>query len=1103
MPMTNFDYLREIEPLHDLYIFCQGAETTMESDYDTCALHCRRGLEWLVKAIYTLKHADIGARSSLYELMSGAPFVEFLDDDRLMSAAHYIRKVGNAAAHHGGVKGREAFFCLLNLYNLVGGTLLKLRVVETLAPFNKDLIPKSFISVKPRETVPAPDNDFIKSVPAEAVASKTPAPVVTEYSEVETRKLFIDLMLQDAGWELVGKDNVPLPGKAGTEIEVHGMPKQDVGYADYVLYGSDGKPLAVVEAKNTSKDPIIGKHQAELYADCLERQYGIRPVIYYSNGFKTFVIDGLGYPPRQILGFHSQEDLMVIHRSRGRSGITDQNVKDYITDREYQKRAVHSICDHFNKMHRRGLLVMATGSGKTRVAISLCDVLIRNKWAKNILFLADRTALVSQAQKNFAKLLPDQTTSILNDPKDRNVNARITFSTYQTMIGYLDADKKNFSIGRFDLIIIDEAHLSVFGKYTAILDCFDALMVGLTATPRDDVDRSTYELFELDNEPNFAYELAEAIDDKYLVNFAVLNRTSKHLREGIKYKSLTSAQITQLEDIWKYEAAQSGNGSDPTPRDIRSSEILKYIYNQKTIDLVLEDLMTTGLTVNGGDTIGKTIIFAHNHEHAVKIVERFQNQYPEFGSDFCVLIDNQVTKAQDLINSFEVRGRMPQIVVSVDMMDTGIDVPDVLNLVFFKQVRSKIKFWQMIGRGTRKSPDVHGEGLDKQFFNIYDWCGNFDFFDVTPEGAPQEQTNSVTERLFNLRVDMAVALQSAQYQQNPFARALHDDIKKILRNQVRALSDQNITVRRHWEVVDKFRKEESWVCLSEIDALDLKGQIAPIIIRSITDNSALRFDILILNIQLAQVLPDHQASKSMACVTDIVKSLQEKASIQQVKNKISVINEVAHPNFWKGVTLDKLEKVRIELRDLVQFIKGDKKRIFTINIPDIIEYKDAPEHTLPTLTYKERVIDYISNHRNHPVLEKIHSMQQLSLADILALEQICWKELGTKEEYQNYIKRGGMICGDSVAAFIRSIIKIDRTKALELYSKFLDNSPLNPEQEEYVKCVLDYVCSNGDISPAVLYKEEPFSEWDLQSFFTSDTPAFVNYIRSIHDVIAA
>lgn len=1100
--MTNFDYLRDIEPLHDLYTFCQGAEVSMESDHDACALHCRRGLEWLVKAIYTLKNADVGERKSLFELMTGEPFVAFIDDDRLMAAAHYIRRVGNIAAHSGGVKSGEAYFCLLNLYNLVGGTLLKLRFLSSLAPFNKTLIPKAGLRITPRETVPIPVRQFVERVPAEAVTSKTPAPVVTEYSEFETRKLFIDLMLRDAGWELVGKDNVSLPNKAGTEIEVHGMPTQGVGYADYVLFASDGKPLAVIEAKRTSKDPVIGKHQAELYAQCLKAKYGVLPVIYYTNGFQTFVIDGLGYPPRQILGFHSQEDLLVILRSRGRTAITDTKVKDYITDREYQKRAIHNICDHYNKMHRRGLLVMATGSGKTRVSISLCDVLIRNKWVKNILFLADRNALVEQAYVNFEKLLPDYSKTRLDQPKP-DLNARFVFSTYQTMIRYIDSDKKNFSVGRFDLIIIDEAHRSVFGKYTAILDYFDALMVGLTATPREDVDRSTYELFELDGEPNFAYELAEAVDDKYLVNFVVMNRTSKHLSEGIKYKELTVEQKEQFEDIWKYEAARSEDGTTPTPRDIRSSEIIDYIYNEKTIDLVLEDLMKTGLTVNGGDTIGKTIIFAHKHEHAVKIVERFQKQYPEYGSDFCVLIDNKVTKAQDLINSFEVRGKMPQIVVSVDMMDTGIDVPDVLNLVFFKQVKSKIKFWQMVGRGTRKSPDVHGEGMDKQFFNIYDWCGNFDFFDVTPEGEPQLPMISVTERLFDLRVDMAVALQNAKYQQDPFASALHDDIKKTLRSQVLALNDQNITIRRHWEVVDKFRKEEAWVCLSEIDALDLKDQIAPIIIRSVTDNSALRFDILILNIQLAQILPDHQASKSMVRVTDIAKSLQEKASIQQVKSKIEIINEVAHPDFWKAATLEKLEKVRIELRDLVQFIKGDKKRNFTINIPDIIEYKDAPKHTLPTLTYRERVIDYISKHRNHPVLEKIHSMQQLTQADILSLEQICWKELGTKEEYQNYVRRGGLICGDSVAAFIRSIIKVDRAKALELYSKFLNNSPLNPEQEEYVKCVLDYVCSNGDILPATLYKEEPFSEWDLQAFFTTDTPAFVGYIRKLHDVIAA
>jgi type I restriction enzyme R subunit len=1022
--MTNFDYLRDIEPLHDLYTVCQGAEVTMESDHDACALHCRRGLEWLVKAIYTLKNSEIGERKSLFELMTGEPFVSFIDDDRLMAAAHYIRKVGNVAAHAGGVKSGEAFFCLLNLYNLVGGVLLKLRFLSSLPPFDKNLIPKAGVAVTPAEAVSAPTVAFIKSVPEEAVESKEPVPVVTDYSEFETRRLFIDLMLRDAGWDLVGKDNVALPGKAGTEIEVHGMPVQDVGYADYVLYGADGKPLAVIEAKRTSKDPVIGKHQAELYAQCLKEQYGILPVIYYTNGFQTFVIDGLGYPPRQILGFHSAEDLSVIYRSRGRSTITDQNVKDYITDREYQKRAIHSICDHFNKLHRRGLLVMATGSGKTRVAISLCDVLIRNKWAKNILFLADRTALVNQAQKNFAKLLPEQTTSILNDPTNRgkdgkpDLSARITFSTYQTMINYIDSDKKEFSVGRFDLIIIDEAHRSVFGKYVAILDYFDALMVGLTATPREDVDRSTYELFGLDGEPNFSYELAEAVDDEYLVNFSVLNRTSKHLREGIKYKDLKPSEKAQLEDVWKYEAALAEDESGGKPRDIKSSEINHYIYNDKTIDLMWEDLMTTGLTVNGGDTIGKTIVFAHRHEHAVRIVERFNAQYPEYGSDFCVVIDNQVTKSQDLINSFEVRGKMPQIVVSVDMMDTGIDVPDVLNLVFFKQVKSKIKFWQMVGRGTRKSPDVHGEGLDKKFFNIYDWCGNFDFFDVTPEGEPQLPVLSVTERLFNLRVDLAVALQHAKYQQDEFAKALHDDIKETLRSQVLALSDQNITVRRHWEVVDKFRKEASWGCLSEIDALDLKDQVSPLVIRSVTDNSALRFDILILNIQLAQILPDHQAGKSMVRVTEIARSLQGKASIQQVKTKLSTINEVAHPEFWKEVSLSKLEKVRVEMRDLVQFIKGDKKRNFTINIPDIIEYKDSPRGTMPVLTYKERVVDFIAKNRNHPVLEKIKTLEQLSRTDILALEQICWQELGTKEEYQSYVRRGGLICGDSVAAFI-------------------------------------------------------------------------------------
>ena len=491
--MKNFDYLKDIEPLKDLYGFCSAAEDTQQTNHDVCALNGRRALEWIVKAIYTLKGIELDKRTNLLEMMSSEPFTQFIgDDDKLMMAAHYVRKIGNKAAHDGGVKGGEAYFTLLNIYNVVGGILLKLGVLKSLAPFRKDLIPKSpTLTVVPGSTVPTATVQFIESVPKETIEAPQDITDKIDYSEAETRKLFIDLLLEEAKWEVLDKEGAIVPSKACIEIEVNGMPNSTgVGYVDYVLFGANGKPLAVVEAKRTTKSPEVGRQQAILYADCLERQYGVRPVIYYTNGFKTFIIDGLGYPSRRVHGFHTEEDLLVLIQRRGRNGITDLKINDEITNRAYQKQAVKAICENFNGMHRRGLLVMATGTGKTRVAISLCDVLMRNGWAKNILFLADRTALVKQAHKNFTKLLPSATTARLDDfkPADKEsvMKARILFSTYQTMINYIDTELKEFSIGRFDLIVIDEVHRSIFGKYTSILSYFDALMVGLTATPRED-----------------------------------------------------------------------------------------------------------------------------------------------------------------------------------------------------------------------------------------------------------------------------------------------------------------------------------------------------------------------------------------------------------------------------------------------------------------------------------------------------------------------------------------------------------------------------------------------------------------------------------------
>ena len=1113
--MRNFDYLKDIEALKDLYGFCSAAEDTQQTNYDVCALNGRRALEWIVKAIYTLKGIEIEKRTSLLEMMSSEPFTQFIgDDDKLMMAAHYVRKIGNKAAHDGGVKGGEAYFTLLNIYNVVGGILLKLGVITSLAPFRKDLIPKSpTLTVVPTNTVPTATVQFVESVPKETIEAPQDVSDKIDYSEAETRKLFIDLLLEEAKWEVLDKEGAIVPSKACIEIEVNGMPNSGgVGYVDYVLFGANGKPLAVVEAKRTSKSPEVGRQQAILYADCLERQYGVRPVIYYTNGFKTFIIDGLGYPARRVHGFHTEEDLLVLLQRRGRNGITDLKINDEITNRAYQKQAVKAICENFNGMHRRGLLVMATGTGKTRVAISLCDVLMRNGWAKNILFLADRTALVKQAHKNFTKLLPSATTARLDDfkPTDKEsvMKARILFSTYQTMINYIDTELKEFSIGRFDLIVIDEVHRSIFGKYTSILSYFDALMVGLTATPREDDDRSTYDLFERESgEPNFEYLLDEAVSDGYLVDKVVLSRTTDILKNGIKYDKLSEDEKQQMESIWKYEKAKLNIPDDELyRRNIEHDELFSYIFNQDTIDKVIIDLMDNGLKINGGDTIGKTIIFAYNHNHAVLIVERFKHLYPALGDDFCQLIDNTVNYAQSLIDTFEVRGKMPQIAVSVDMLDTGIDVPDILNLVFFKQVRSKIKFLQMIGRGTRLSEEIFDEGETaedraKKFFYIFDWCGNFEFFGENPKGFEPMKSISLTQRLFDLRVDLSIALQHEQFQNDEVAKALHDETKAILIGQVKELNDKHISVREHWDIVDKYRKKDTWVYLSNTDGIELKEVIAPLLVSSTTNMGATKFDILMLNIELSQIDEAVSGEKSKVVVEKIANKLQEKASIKQVNDKMPLIKQLSKHDFWETASLDKLEYVRKEIRDLVQFITGITNQKFIINIKDTVETKGTPKDVPLQTSYKQRVMDFLAENKELPVIQKIVNMEKLTSADISELEKICWKELGTKEDYEKFIAKSNMICGDSVGAFIRSQIGVDRHIAMERFSQFLSDTTLNSLQEEYIKSIITYVCDNGDITPNTLMEEEPFAQYEWIDTFGKNFVAVRNYVNEIHDLV--
>ena len=1092
----NFDYLKQQPLFTTLYSQCDKAEMFCKSDPDKSAMACRRALEWTVDLIYKVQHWEVSPRASLFEKVQNPQFAEYINSRDLMQKLHFVRSVGNRAAHVGNVSKRDSEYAVLDIYYFVGDVLMLLGFVEKYPKFDRALLPDRptpVIEVTTTEETTKQQEEAATQAKPTTTAALTPHNP-DNLSEAETRKIYIDEMLREAGWEISEADNVIVSGKACVEIEVDGMPNPSgKGYADYVLFDTDGMPLAVVEAKKTTVDPVVGKTQAELYAKCLEARFGVKPVIYYTNGFETHIIDGLGYPARTIYGFHVRQDLQKLIQKRGRQDIIDMMAKEEIVNRPYQTRAVKSICEHFNKKHRRGLLVMATGTGKTRVSIALVEVLLRNNWVKNVLFLADRTALVEQAFGKFSTYLPDETKCNLCDPRQaRNIDARILFSTYQTMINFIDIEEKTFSVGRFDLIIIDEAHRSVFGKYGAIFDYFDSLLVGLTATPREEIDRSTYRLLELeDGIPNDYYEYAEAIRDGHLVDFEAYRYDSDILKHGIKYNERSEEEKEQLDTIFETEGG--------VERDIENNEIFRYIYNKDTIDKVLQELMEKGLRVDSGENIGKTIIFAYNHKHAVKIAERFGVLYPQLGPDYCEVIDYQETQKRHLLDEFEKKDHEPRIAVSVDMLDTGIDVPEILNLVFFKPVHSKIKFEQMKGRGTRLCENLLGVGKNKEKFLIFDFCNNFDYFDENPQGATPSRSRSLTERIFVQKSDMALLLQREA--KTEFEHQLHSEFKNELCEQVGGLGFERILVRKYGKEIDPFRKAQYWDNLKEADLPVLKNTIAPLLVAS-GDELAMMLDVLMYACETALL----KKTAYPKAVTDKIKLLclilkTKKANIPQVREQMETIEEVMQDAFWQSASLEDFERVRKVLRELVRFaIDVNEKNTFYVDIEDVI---DAPRIETPrpqNVTYSQKVFDYMAEHRDDEVFQKIYNMEQLTIQDVHELERIMWEELGSKEQYEAYCQKERKIYGGNVAALIRSLCGIDRQKAHTKFYEFIRSEQLTSLQEEYLDSILNYVCTNGDMERRTL-GQDPYREFNWQLAFGDKRARVANYVDHLHHLI--
>lgn len=1085
----NFDYLNNIDKMEDLQMFCKDAESFVLSRPDLSAAQSRKALEYLVKLVYQVRNDSIPQRGSLFELVSSEDFTNFINDASMLNALHYIRKVGNIAVHNEEVSQREAMLSLKQLHIFTGELLVKLDLVKSYPLFDETLLIKTTESTLMDRDIEI--NSQLVTQLKPKLDKQTTLSVGMNISEAQTRKLYIDLYLKEAGWIVIDKENVKLPEKAGIEIKVQGMPNnQGIGFVDYVLCGSDGKPLAVVEAKKTSVSPIKGKEQALLYAKCLQHEYGYLPIVYYTNGYQIWIIDQLGYPARQVFGFHNIKELEYMMQLRQRGPISDLSINEEISDRPYQKMAITKVVESFNQKRRKALLVMATGTGKTRTAISLVELLQRNRWVKNVLFLADRTALVTQAKRNFNKLLPNYTISVLSDKdKEPDLNARLVFSTYQTMINLIDGDDRTFGIGRFDLIIIDEAHRSIFNKYKAIFTYFDSLLVGLTATPRDEIERSTYSTFDLEEGlPTFHYEMEEAVNDHYLVGYTVLDRTTKFLKQGVKYSELSKDEKEEYEKTFL-----TPEGDLPT--ELSGADFFKKIYNDNTVDLVIQTLMSEGLKVNSGDMIGKTIIFAFNHVHAELIVKRFEILYPELGPEYCKLVDNYVTYAQNIIDTFSVRDKLPQIAVSVDMLDTGIDVPDILNLIFFKRIYSKIKFVQMIGRGTRKSENIFGHMKHKNLFYIFDFCDNFSFFEMNPEGRKVNQGFSMTQKVFQMKLDLLFEFQKQEHQTNDFHRVYYEGIKTELYQIIRNFNRDRILVRDNLPLVDKYSVENKWTYLSKFDIQEIKNNLTLLVDSDKDLESAKAFDLKVFYIMLSLVSDDIIAKRAIEQVIRISQALLERLSIPQVAEKKNLLLEVLTQTYWNKVNVESLEYLRNEIRYLIQYIT-DEVGIYSTDFKDeLIDQGTKDVNIIDFKTYQEKVVDYLLSDNANETIMKIKMLDKINVDDLKELERILWQELGTKDDYFNVTKE------ENLAVFIRSIVGIEQEAINAKFSEYLNTNILSSKQQEFVKSIINYVRQNGDITRQDLVEKSPFSDFDVVGLFDDKIDVLLNVINNLHESI--
>lgn len=1100
--MGNFDFLKEDAQFKSFADMAVRAERLLGIDPEACAIGCRKAMEFAIKWMYTVDHfLRMPYKETLVAMINTNRFRELVPDD-LMRRIQYVRALGNNAAHAGvQITYEQAALGIENLFYFMDFVACSYSRTYDAPDFHRELLGAENELEKKEALVQEKTQQYELNIQKlieenralkdelsarreERMENYVPKPL--DLTEFNTRKIYIDVMLAAAGWTK-GKDWLE-------EVRLEGMPNASgEGFADYVLYGDDGRPLAVVEAKRTSVNVENGRIQARLYADIMEKEYGRRPVVFLSNGFEMRIIDNQ-YPERPVAEFYSKRDLEKLHNlQRMREPLTDIRIRRDIAGRYYQEAAVKAVCRTLGEENRRkALLVMATGSGKTRTVISLVEVLQRKGWVKNVLFLADRTALVTQAKRSFGDQLPNLSVTNLCEDKE-NYGAACVFATYQTMIGCIDSvndedGKRLFTPGHFDLVICDEAHRSIYNKYRDIFNYFDAPLVGLTATPKDEIDKNTYGVFNLKaGQPTYGYELAQAVTDGYLVNYVSVESKLKFMENGINYDDLTPEEQDEFENTFEDE--------DFIPKQIDSSALNQWLFNKDTIRKVLDILMTKGHRVHFGKDIGKTIIFAKNHLHAEEILKVFNEEYPKL-TGYAEVIDNQIKNSQQAIDTFSNPKKLPQIAISVDMLDTGIDVPEVLNLVFFKKVMSKSKFWQMIGRGTRLCEGLL-DGADKENFYIFDFCGNFEFFRLNPNGREVKDSGTLQGQLYRIKFALSHKLQDLEYQTEPLMAFRNNLVDEML-EKVRGINKEGFAARQHLRYIEKYLKKDNYKIITDDDESYVKEEIAPLLQGDSEDARILRFDSLMYGIELAHLEGKKTSAGIQSLQNRVGRVAKEAGTIPAVKAQKMWIDRVLDTEWVSDADMNDFESVRKNLRELMIYYQPPKIKVHHTDFEDeILEMKwDGDELENDYLKdYRHDAEVYIRQHPDHLVIGKLKSNIPLTKMDVEQLEQILWSEVGSKEDYEK--EYGDKPLGE----LVREIVGMDMNAAKAAFADYLENANLNDRQIYFVNQIVEYIVRNGIMKDVSVLQDSPFTDrGNIIELFGDSQDVWSGIMGTIRDI---